>query len=118
MYYKLWKNFRKWKYNLIENKHDKKMFDKVVKALKDVKVKVTIHLNDEGTIAIGLGRDYFRKANPEGRGDLADMVEDRLKKAGIQKGYNMPRGIDIMASSSDFNDKKYTVAQHDIRGGV
>ena len=60
----------------------------------------------------------FRKKNPEGKGDLTDMVEDRLKKAGIQKGYNLPPGVDIMADSSDIGDKKYTKAQHDIRGGI
>ena len=46
------------------------------------------------------------------------MVEDRLKKAGIQKGYNLPSGVDIMADSSDIGDKKYTKAQQNIRGGV
>tara|TARA_R100000234_G_scaffold52528_1_gene31567 strand:- start:507 stop:1106 length:600 start_codon:yes stop_codon:yes gene_type:complete len=101
-----------------ENKSDKKTFDKIVKALKDVKVRATIHLNDNDKITIALGRDYFRKKNPEGKGDLTDMVEDRLKKAGIQKGYNLPPGVDIMADSSDIGDKKYTKAQHDIRGGV
>ena len=102
---------------IVENKSDKKTFDKIVKALKDIKVRATIHLNDEDKITIALGRDYFRKKNPEGAGDLADMVEDRLKKAGILKGYSMP-GVDIMADSSDIGDKKYTKAQHDIRGGV
>ena len=101
-----------------ENKSDKKTFDKIVKALKDVKIRATIHLNDNDKITIALGRDYFRKKNPEGKGDLTDMVEDRLKKAGIQKGYNLPPGVDIMADSSDIGDKKYTKAQHDIRGGV
>ena len=101
-----------------ENKSDKKTFDKIVKALKDVKVRATIHLNDNDKITIALGRDYFRKKNPEGKGDLTDMVEDRLKKAGIQKGYNLPPGVDIMADSSDIGDKKYTKAQHDIRGGI
>ena len=75
-------------------------------------------MNDNDKITIALGRDYFRKKNPEGKGDLTDMVEDRLKKAGIQKGYNLPPGVDIMADSSDIGDKKYTKAQHDIRGGV
>tara|TARA_E500000318_G_C3544992_1_gene206272 strand:- start:267 stop:959 length:693 start_codon:yes stop_codon:yes gene_type:complete len=101
-----------------ENKSDKKTFDKIVKALKDIKVKATIHLNDEDKITIALGRDYFRKKNPEGNGDLSDMVEDRLKKAGIQKGYNLPPGVDIMADSSDIGDRKYTKAQQNIRGGV
>ena len=101
-----------------ENKSDKKTFDKIVKALKDIPVRATIHLNDEDKISIALGRDYFRKKNPEGTGDLSDMVEDRLKKAGIQKGYNSPPGVTIMADSSDIGDKKYTKAQHDIRGGI
>jgi len=103
---------------IIENKSDKKTFDKIVKALKDIKVKATIHLNDEDKITIALGRDYFRKKNPEGTGDLSDMVEDRLKKAGIQKGYNSPPGVTIMADSSDIDDKKYTKAQYDIKGGI
>ena len=101
-----------------ENKSDKKTFDKIVKALKGIPVRATIHLDDEDKISIALGRDYFRKKNPEGKGDLTDMVEDRLKKAGIQKGYNLPPGVDIMADSSDIGDKKYTKAQHDIRGGI
>ena len=46
------------------------------------------------------------------------MVEDRLKKAGIQKGYNSPPGVSIMASTSNLDDAKNTKAQHDIRGGV
>ena len=103
---------------IVEKKADKKLFDKVVKALKGVPVRATIHLDDEDRLTIALGRDYFRKKNPEGKGDLTDMVEDRLKKAGIQKGYNLPPGVDIMADSSDIGDKKYTKAQHDIRGGV
>ena len=101
-----------------ENKSDKKTFDKIVKALKGIPVRATIHLDDEDKISIALGRDYFRKKNPEGKGDLTDMVEDRLKKAGIQKGYNSPPGVTIMADSSDIGDKKYTKAQHDIRGGI
>jgi len=101
-----------------ENKSDKKTFDKIVKALKDIKVRATIHLNDKDKITIALGRYYFEKKNPEGTGDLSDMVEDRLKKAGIQKGYNSPPGVTIMADSSDIGDKKYTKAQHDIRGGI
>jgi len=76
----------------LKNLITESMFTKVVKALKDIKVRATIHLND--------------------------MIEDRLKKAGIQKGYNLPAGVDIMADSSDIGDKKYTKAQHDIRGGV
>ena len=42
----------------------------------------------------------------------------RLKKAGIQKGYNSPPGVSMMADSSVIGDKKYTKAQHDIRGGI
>ena len=101
-----------------ENKSDKKTFDKIVKALKGIPVRATIHLDDEDKISIALGRDYFRKKNPEGTGDLGDMIEDRLKKAGIQKGYNSPPGVSMMADSSIIGDKKYTKAQHDIRGGV
>ena len=103
---------------IVENKSDKKTFDKIVKALKDIKVRATIHLSDDDKITIALGRDYFKKKNPEGTGDLSDMVEDRLKKTGIQKGYNSPPGVDIMADSSNIGDKKYTKAQHDIQGGV
>ena len=101
-----------------ENKSDKKTFDKIVKALKGMPVRATIHLDDEDKISIALGYDYYRKKNPEGTGDLSDMVEDRLKKAGIQKGYNSPPGVSMMADSSVIGDKKYTKAQHDIRGGV
>ena len=101
-----------------ENKSDKKTFDKIVKALKGIPVRATIHLDDEDKISIALGRDYYRKKNPEGTGDLSDMIEDRLKKAGIQKGYNSPPGVSIMADSSVIGDKKYTKAQHDIRGGI
>ena len=101
-----------------ENKSDKKTFDKIVKALKDIPIRATIHLDDEDKISIALGRDYFRKKNPEGTGDLGDMIEDRLKKAGIQKGYNSPPGVSMMADSSVIGDKKYTKAQHDIRGGI
>ena len=103
---------------IVENKSDKKTFDKIVKALKDIKVRATIHLDDKDRISIALGRDYFRKKNPEGNGSLEDMVEDRLKKAGIQKGYNSPPGVSMMADSSIIGDKKYTKAQHDIRGGI
>ena len=101
-----------------ENKSDKKTFDKIVKALKGMPVRATIHLDDEDKISIALGYDYYRKKNPEGSGSLEDMVEDRLKKAGIQKGYNSPPGVSIMADSSVIGDKKYTKAQHDIRGGI
>ena len=111
------KNLNKFE-SINENKSDKKTFDKIVKALKDIKVRATIHLNDKDKITIALGRYYFEKKNPEGTGDLSDMVEDRLKKAGIQKGYNSPPGVTIMADSSDIGDKKYTKAQHDIRGGI
>jgi len=111
------KNLNKFE-SINENKSDKKTFDKIVKALKDIKVRATIHLNDEDKITIALGRYYFEKKNPEGTGDLSDMVEDRLKKAGIQKGYNSPPGVTIMADSSDIGNKKYTKAQHDIRGGI
>ena len=103
---------------IVENKSDKKTFDKIVKALKGLKVKATIHLDDEDRISIALGYDYYRKKNPEGSGSLEDMVEDRLKKAGIQKGYNSPPGVSIMADSSVIGDKKYTKAQHNIRGGI
>ena len=103
---------------IVENKSDKKTFDKIVKALKDIKVRATIHLDDKDRISIALGYDYFRKKNPEGSGSLEDMIEDRLKKAGIQKGYNLPPGVSMMADSSVIGDKKYTKAQHDIRGGI
>ena len=111
------KNLNKFE-SINENKSDKKTFDKIVKALKDIKVRATIHLDDKDRISIALGYDYYRKKNPEGSGSLEDMVEDRLKKAGIQKGYNSPPGVSIMADSSVIGDKKYTKAQHDIRGGI
>ena len=111
------KNLNKFE-SINENKSDKKTFDKIVKALKGIPVRATIHLDDEDRISIALGRDYFRKKNPEGTGGLDDMVEDRLKKAGIQKGYNSPPGVSMMADSSVIGDKKYTKAQHDIRGGI
>ena len=94
------------------------LYKKVVKALKDIPVRASIHLDVDGDLTVNLGMYYFEKKNPEGTGDLSDMVEDRLKKAGIQKGYNSPPGVTIMADSSDIGDKKYTKAQHDIRGGV
>ena len=103
---------------IVENKSGKKTFDKIVKALKDIKVRATIHLDDKDRISIALGYDYYRKKNPEGSGSLEDMIEDRLKKAGIQKGYNLPPGVSMMADSSVIGDKKYTKAQHDIRGGI
>ena len=111
------KNLNKFE-SINENKSDKKTFDKIVKALKDIKVRATIHLDDKDRISIALGYDYYRKKNPEGSGSLEDMVEDRLKKAGIQKGYNLPPGVSMMADSSIIGDKKYTKAQHNIRGGI
>ena len=98
---------------LIEAKHNKKMFDKIVKAMKDLKFKATIHLSDKDRITIGLGRDYFKKKNPHGVGALDDEIDNRLRKIGLQNA-----NIEIAADSSEFNDKKYTKAQHDIRGGV
>ena len=111
------KNLNKFE-SINENKSDKKTFDKIVKALKGIPVRATIHLDDEDRISIALGYNYYRKKNPEGTGDLGDMIEDRLKKAGIQKGYNSPPGVSMMADSSVIGDKKYTKAQHDIRGGI
>tara|TARA_R100000315_G_C5200750_1_gene118007 strand:- start:102 stop:695 length:594 start_codon:yes stop_codon:yes gene_type:complete len=111
------KNLNKFE-SINENKSDKKTFDKIVKALKDIKVRATIHLDDKDRISIALGYDYYRKKNPEGSGSLEDMVEDRLKKAGIQKGFNLPPGVSMMADSSIIGDKKYTKAQHNIRGGI
>ena len=94
------------------------LYKKVVKALKDIPVRASIHLDVDGDLTINLGMYYFEKRNPEGTGDLSDMVEDRLKKAGIQKGYNSPPGVSIQASTSHLDDDRYTKAQHDIRGGV
>ena len=111
------KNLNKFE-SVNENKSDKKTFDKIVKALKGIPVKATIHLDDKDRISIALGYDYYRKKNPEGSGSLEDMVEDRLKKAGIQKGFNLPPGVSMMADSSIIGDKKYTKAQHNIRGGI
>jgi len=99
-------------------KADKKLFDKIVKALKTIPVRATIHLDMDGDLSICLGMYYYEKRNPEGTGDLSDMVEDRLKKAGIQKGYNSPPGVSIMADNSQIDDKSKTKAQHDIRGGI
>ena len=102
-----------------EGKGNKKMFDRIVKALKDIKFRATIHLNTDGVISIGLGRDYFKKKNPHGKGSLDDEVYNRLKKAGISKGpFDVMKGIEIMGGNSDFDDKELTKAQHDIRGGV
>ena len=97
-----------------------KKFDKIVEALKDINVRATIHLSDDDRITIALGRDYFRKRNPDFKcsGTLEDLVEDRLKRSGIQKGYQLPRGVDIVADSSIIGDKKYTKAQYNIRGGI
>ena len=94
------------------------LYKKVVKALKDIPVRASIHLDVDGDLTVNLGMYYFEKRNPEGTGDLSDMVEDRLKKAGIQKGYNSPPEVSMMADSSVIGDKKYTKAQHDIRGGI
>jgi len=98
---------------IVENKSDKKTFDKIVKAMKDLKFKATIHLSDKDRITIGLGRDYFKKKNPHGIGALDDEIDNRLRKIGLQNA-----NIEIAADSSEFNDKKYTKAQHDIRGGI
>ena len=111
------KNLNKFE-SINEGKANMNLYKKVVKALKDIPVRASIHLDTDGDLSICLGFDYYRKKNPEGTGDLADMVEDRLKKAGIQKGYNSPPGVSMMADSSIIGDKKYTKAQHDIRGGV
>lgn len=93
-------------------------FNKIVKALKDIPIKAIIHLSNDDKISIVLGWDYFRKKNPEGNGTLSDMIEDRLKKAKIQKGYNLPSGVSIMADSSIIGDKKHTKEQYNIRGGI
>ena len=111
------KNLNKFE-SINEGKANMNLYKKVVKALKDIPVRASIHLDTDGDLSICLGFDYYRKKNPEGTGDLADMVEDRLKKAGIQKGYNSPPGVSIMASTSNLDDPKNTKAQHDIRGGV
>ena len=98
--------------DLLLEKQDKKMIDRIVKALKGVKFRATIHLNDQGKITIALGRDYFKKG-------YEDEALKRLKKAGISKApFDVMKGIEIMADSSDINNKEYTTAQHDIRGGV
>ena len=111
------KNLNKFE-SINEGKANMNLYKKVVKALKDIPVRASIHLDTDGDLSICLGFDYYRKKNPEGTGDLGDMVEDRLKKAGIQKGYNSPPGVSIMASTSNLDDAKNTKAQHDIRGGV
>ena len=111
------KNLNKFE-SINEGKANMNLYKKVVKALKDIPVRASIHLDTDGDLSICLGFDYYRKKNPEGTGDLSDMVEDRLKKAGIQKGYNSPPGVSMMADSSVIGDKKYTKAQHDIRGGI
>ena len=101
-------------------KADKKLFDKIVKALKTIPVRATIHLDMDGDLSICLGMYYYEKRNPEGTGDLSDMVDDRLEKAGIRKGYGSltKQGIFTQASTSNLDDAKNTKAQHDIRGGV
>ena len=98
----------------------REIFNKIVKALKDIPIRATIHLSDDDRITIALGRDYFRKRNPDFKcsGTLEDLVEDRLKSIGIQKGYQLPRGVDIVADSSIIGDKKYTKAQYDINKGI
>ena len=111
------KNLNKFE-SINEGKANMNLYKKVVKALKGIPVRATIHLDDEDRLSIALGRDYFEKKNPEGKGDLTDMVGNRLKKAGIQKGFQTPNEIDIMADSSTIGDKRYTKAQHDIRGGI
>ncbi len=87
----------------------KNTFNKIVTALKDINFSATIHLSDDDKITIALGRDYFKKG-------YNDEVENRLKKAGIQNGYNLPAGIGIMADSSVIGDRRYTKAQYEIRG--
>ena len=96
------------------------LYKKVVKALKDIPVRASIHLDVDGDLTVNLGMYYFEKKNPEGTGDLTDMVSDRLQKAGIRKGYGslQKQGISIQASTSHLDDDRYTKAQHDIRGGV
>ena len=96
------------------------LYKKVVKALKDIPVRASIHLSNDGDLSINLGMYYFEKKNPEGTGDLSDMVSDRLTKAGIRKGYGslQKQGIFTQASTSHLDDDRYTKAQHDIRGGV
>ena len=93
---------------------------KVVKAVKDIPVRASIHLDNDGDLTVNLGMYYFEKKNPEGTGDLSDMVSDRLQKAGIRKVYGslQKQGISIQAATSHLDDDRYTKAQHDIRGGV
>lgn len=95
-----------------------KTYNKIVEVLKDIKIRATIHLSNDDKISIVLGWDYFRKKNPEGNGDLCDMIEDRLRKSGIQKGYNLPSNVEIMGNSSIIGEKKYTKAQYNIKGGI
>ena len=101
-------------------KADMNLYKKVVKALKDIPVRASIHLDNDGDLSINLGMYYFEKKNPEGKGDLSDMVYDRLTKAKIRKGYGSltKQGISVQASTSNLDDKRYTKAQHDVRGGV
>ena len=101
-------------------KADMNLYKKVVKALKDIPVRASIHLDMDGDLTVNLGMYYFEKKNPEGTGDLSDMVSDRLEKAGIRKGYGSltKQGISVQASTSHLDDKRSTKAQHDVRGGV
>ena len=114
------KGGKKIKEGINEGKANMNLYKKVVKALKDIPVRASIHLDNDGDLSINLGMYYFEKKNPEGTGDLSDMVEDRLQKAGIRKGYGSlgKQGISIQASTSHLDDKRYTKAQHDIRGGI
>ena len=105
---------------LERKKADKKLFDKIVKALKSMPIRATIHLDMDGDLSICLGMYYYEKKNPEGKGTLEDMVYDRLTKAGIRKGYGSltKQGVSLMADNSQIDDKSKTKAQHDIRGGI
>ena len=49
---------------IVENKSDKKTFDKIVKALKDIKVRATIHLNDKDKITITKTKERSTLALP------------------------------------------------------
>ena len=113
------KNLNKFE-SINEGKANMNLYKKVVKALKDIPVRASIHLDVDGDLTVNLGMYYFEKKNPEGTGDLSDMVSDRLQKAGIRKGYGslQKQGISIQASTSHLDDDRYTKAQHDIRGGV
>ena len=80
------KNLNKFE-SINEGKANMNLYKKVVKALKDIPVRASIHLDVDGDLTVNLGMYYFEKKNPEGTGDLSDMVSDRLEKAGIRKGY-------------------------------